>query len=589
MSFRGRLRLFFALIVIVPMIALGFLLFALTARSETGKADAGIAAGMRAAIGVYREEAARAQGLLDGVARERPLRRAVATGRTEAARRRLEQLARGRDVSAQLWSGRTSLVHSAGSKEPVAAAGSELVSRSGAAAILTVSTIDADAFVTRVAALTGLDVAVSRDARALASTLPDVPAFPRAGNLGDFEAGGDEYRGKFVRIDSPAGAPVELGVFTPTASFAEQIANNRIVIAAILLLFVLFALLSAGFVSRALTGQIATFLAAARRLSRGDFRQRVPLHGNDEFAELGREFNDMSAQLEAKIEEVERKREELEEAIQTAERDVFAIRADVGAELLGALEGDDAAERTRRAVAAQAGTAHSLSVGLRSVTDGPEYLGAISIARHGAPFAREAEELLEYLAGQAVVSIENASLHETVERQATTDELTGLANVRAFVSIVERELERSRRFDTPLGLVMVDIDDFKLVNDTHGHQQGDEVLAQVARVLRTLSRELDAPARYGGEELAVVLPQTDAEGAALQAERMRAAVEALEVPRVDGRGTLSVTASFGVASVPESALDRTELIAAADAALYRAKRAGKNRVERASATVAEPS
>jgi len=648
MSFRGRLRLFFALIVIVPMIALGFLLFALTARSETGKADAGIAAGMRAAIGVYREEAARAEGLLDGVARERPLRRAVATGRTEAARRRLEQVARGRVVSAQLWSGRTSLVHSAGSKEPVAAAGSELVSRSGAAAILTVSAIDADAFVTRVAALTGLDVAVSRDARALASTLPNVPAFPRAGDLGDFEAGGDEYRGKFVRIDSPAGPPVELGVFTPTASFAEQISNNRIVIAAFLLLFVLFALLSAGFVSRALTGQIATFLAAARRLSRGDFRQRVPLHGNDEFAALGREFNAMSAQLEAKIEEVERKREELaetirrvgdalatgldrdgvvalavrqavdacgaeaaralplahgafaryevgpvagelEEAIETAERDVFAIRADVGAELLGALEGDDAAERTRRAVAAQAGTAHSLSVGLRSVTDGPEYLGAISIARHGEPFAREAEELLEYLAGQAVVSIENASLHETVERQATTDELTGLANVRAFVSIVERELERSRRFDTPLGLVMVDIDDFKLVNDTHGHQQGDEVLAQVARVVRTLSRELDAPARYGGEELAVVLPQTDAEGAALQAERMRAAVEALEVPRVDGRGTLSVTASFGVASVPESALDRTELIAAADAALYRAKRAGKNRVERASATVAEPS
>jgi diguanylate cyclase (GGDEF)-like protein len=226
---------------------------------------------------------------------------------------------------------------------------------------------------------------------------------------------------------------------------------------------------------------------------------------------------------------------------------------------------------------------------MRSLVDGPEYLGAISIARRGAPFTREEEELLEYLAGQAVVSIENASLHETVERQAVTDALTGLANLRAFTSILDRELERSRRFDTPLGLVMLDLDDFKQVNDSYGHQQGDEVLAQVAGVLRTLSRHLDAPARYGGEELAMVLPQTDAEGAMLLAERMREAVEGLQVPRVRGGGSLSVTASFGVASVPDTAADRDSLIAAADAALYQAKRAGKNRVERALALVPEPS
>jgi diguanylate cyclase (GGDEF)-like protein len=219
--------------------------------------------------------------------------------------------------------------------------------------------------------------------------------------------------------------------------------------------------------------------------------------------------------------------------------------------------------------------------------DGPEYLGAVSIARHGAPFSDEEQDLLEYLAGQAVVSIENASLHEAIERQATTDELTGLANVRAFLSILGRELERSRRFDSPLALVMIDIDDFKLVNDTYGHQQGDQVLARVAGVLRDLSRDLDAPARYGGEEMAVILPQTDAAGAALLAERMRAGIEALQVPRTGAGGHLSVTASLGVASVPESATDGSDLIAAADEALYRAKRGGKNRVERALADVAE--
>jgi diguanylate cyclase (GGDEF)-like protein len=435
---------------------------------------------------------------------------------------------------------------------------------------------------------------------------------------------------------------------TPTASFSRHVSDNRLLIALFLGVFVLLALASAAFVSRALTGQIATFLAAARRLSRGDFRQSVPVDGHDEFAALGREFNDMSLQLEAKIEEVERKRQELAETIrrvgdalatgldrdgvvalavrqavdacaaeagralplhhgafstyavgpvdgelqrviESAERDVFAIRADVGQELLGALEGDERAERTRRAVSSHNGDAHALSIGLRSLVDGPEYLGAVSIARRGAPFTREAEELLEYLAGQAVVSIENASLHETVEQQAVTDELTGLANVRAFVSTLDREIERSRRFDTPLGLVMLDIDDFKLVNDSYGHQQGDEVLALVAGVMRDMSRDLDTPARYGGEELAVVLPQTDAAGAVQLAERMREAVAALEVPRVGGGDAIRITASFGVASLPESAFDRSALIAAADAALYRAKRAGKNRVESGLLPVAETS
>jgi diguanylate cyclase (GGDEF)-like protein len=515
--------------------------------------------------------------------------------------------------------------------------------------VLLASVTDAPAFAERIKVLTGLDVLLARAGRPLASTLPDGarPSSPASG-VAALEIGGEEYRGKFVQLHDAAGPPVQLGVLRPSASFSERIATTRLLIALEVGLFVLLALISAGFVSRALTGQIATFLAAARRLSRGDFQQLVPLHGNDEFAELGREFNDMSVQLEAKMEEVEHKRQELAEtirrvgdalatgldrhgvvalavrqavdacdaevgralplvrggfagcevgevsgelkrAIETAERDVFAIRSDVGAELLGALEGDERAERTRRAVSAHGAGVHALSIGLRSLVDGPEYLGAISIARSGAAFTREEEDLLEYLAGQAVVSIENASLHETVERQAVTDELTGLANVRAFLSTLDRELERGRRFDTPLGLIMLDIDDFKRVNDDYGHPQGDEVLAQVAAVVRDQTRELDIAARYGGEELAVILPQTDAAGAELLAERMRAAIESLHVPRVGRSGTLSVTASFGVAAVPDSALDRGGLIGAADAALYAAKRAGKNRVERAGTPLAEPS
>jgi diguanylate cyclase (GGDEF)-like protein len=422
----------------------------------------------------------------------------------------------------------------------------------------------------------------------------------------------------------------------------------RVPVALLTVGFVLAALVCGAVVGRLLTRRLATFVEATRRLSRGDFRPLAPFPRDDEFAGLAGEFNDMSAELRSKMEEAERKREELadtirrvgdalatgvdrdgvvalavrqavdscnaevgralplahgafsacavgevpgdlQRAIEAAERDVFMVRPDVGSELLGALEGDDRAERTRRAVSAHGPGVHALSIGLRSLVDGPEYLGAISIARHGAAFTNEEEDLLEYLAGQAVVSIENASLHETVERQAVTDELTGLANVRAFTSFLDREIERRRRFDHPVGLVMIDLDDFKRVNDTYGHQQGDEVLAHVAWVLRDASRDLDMVVRYGGEELAVVLPQTDGSGAAQLAERMRRAIESLHVPRVGQSGTIEVTASFGVASVPENGLDRNELIAAADAALYAAKAGGKNRVERAGEALAEAS
>jgi diguanylate cyclase (GGDEF)-like protein len=208
-------------------------------------------------------------------------------------------------------------------------------------------------------------------------------------------------------------------------------------------------------------------------------------------------------------------------------------------------------------------------------------VGVVSIARREEPFKRQDVELLEYLASQAAVSIENADLHETVQRQAVTDELTGLANVRELHATLDRELERSRRFGGTLGLMMLDIDDFKRVNDEFGHQQGDEVLSAVASVLREHSRDIDEPARYGGEELAVVLPQTDVEGAVQLAERMCEAIEALKVARVNSSGHLTVTASFGVASFPGSGGDKHALIAAADAALYRAKRAGKNQVQRA--------
>ena len=127
----------------------------------------------------------------------------------------------------------------------------------------------------------------------------------------------------------------------------------------------------------------------------------------------------------------------------------------------------------------------------------------------------------------------------------------------------------------------IDLDDFKSVNTRYLWQQGDRVLHEVARVLEATSREIDHPARYGGEELAIVLPGTDLEGAFQVAERVRQQVAALRIPLIDGSGSMTITTSCGVAALPESASDAHALVAAASEALSEAKHTGKNKTVRA--------
>jgi diguanylate cyclase (GGDEF)-like protein len=171
----------------------------------------------------------------------------------------------------------------------------------------------------------------------------------------------------------------------------------------------------------------------------------------------------------------------------------------------------------------------------------------------------------------------------SVAEQAMIDPLTGVSNRRGFERALEVELARSERRGHPLALVVVDLDDFKQVNDRHGHGVGDDVLVSLAERLRDAVRSADTVARMGGEEFALLLPETTLAGAVTVAERARAAFEAAGISLKSG-DRLTVTASFGAADYPASG-DRTALLREADKALYTAKRLGKNRVVAATRAV----
>jgi diguanylate cyclase (GGDEF)-like protein len=175
----------------------------------------------------------------------------------------------------------------------------------------------------------------------------------------------------------------------------------------------------------------------------------------------------------------------------------------------------------------------------------------------------------------SVIWLEISRLYEAVEDQATRDELTGVANRRAIVALLERELARARRLNTPCSIALFDIDHFKHINDTLGHPAGDQVIKWVTDVIGKSIRPYDALGRYGGEEFLLLMPGARPEAGVIVAERARAALEKQEC-FVDGK-PLRITISAGVAAWSEE-IDADTLFRAADQALYRAKQGGRNRI-----------
>jgi diguanylate cyclase (GGDEF)-like protein len=598
-SFRTRLTALFVGIVLVTMAGFGLLAFRLVDGLDANRADAQARAYAKTVRQRYEAARLAAAPAARRVVRDPALQEATRRGDVARIRDRARVLVRRERLQRLTVVSRGQALADVGDPGAIAPARQGLRFEGGAPAVIALSTTHARRLSASLAG-TGAGITLTRAGRPLAARAPGGEPIARA----SFTA--PDFGGRRLRV----------AVRVPKDTSA-QTGDKRSLALAFLVAFLLLALFFGHRVSRALQAQVARFLAAARRLRSGDFSTPVKVRGNDDFSQLGAEFNHMAEELAARLADLEQERGRLRESIrrigvafasnldgaailelgtQTAVDAVEAtggratVRDGLGRMIETARAGDvdggrEALAAVESAALAERGTAmgetgdvHALAVPLGPVEPDRPLPGLLAVARPGRPFNDDERALVTSLAGQAAASLENVQLHEQVRRQAVTDELTGLSNHRRFQEALEAELERARRFEQPLGLLMLDVDNFKKVNDTYGHPQGDEVLRAVARILRACSRDVDEPARYGGEEMAVILPQTDLEGAYLAGERVRREIEELEVPRLDGDGVLRITASLGVASTVGAPKD--ELVACADKALYEAKHSGKNRTVR---------
>jgi diguanylate cyclase (GGDEF)-like protein len=619
-SFRNRLTFFFILLVILPVLAVATVGILIVRNSEEGKTDERVEQAGRAASEIYGDARERAATIGDTFAADDKVAAAIRTDDRQLLEQRLGQLADREGVIGVRLTTQGKPPIEAGRDDGVAAASFRFKADGKTAGDMVLSATSADEYADLLGRVTGLDTLITSGGEYVAGSLRGASGMiPLSG---DVEVAGKKYISTGFVTTGFDGNSLRVRVLMPASQAENAISENTLGIALILLAFLICALAFALTAARSLQSQIDRLLTAAKALGKGDFSVEVPTEGNDEFAALGTEFNSMARQLEARLEELQLERARLQETVRRVgeslgkglDRDallgivvqtaVDGVGAECGRVVMRQDGNGTLAEAARAGnvssylAAVQAAEQAALDAGEAAETHisgatalarplhAPEpedgILGVISIARPGRPFTDRQRELFAYLTNQAAISIENVDLHETVQRQAVTDELTGLFNHRRFQEVMTAEVERVRRFNQELGLIMFDIDNFKRVNDTYGHLQGDVVLKEVARVLRESSREIDEPARYGGEEMAVALPQTGLEGAYEFAERVRQRIEGLQLPLLEGEGTLRVTASFGVASLPHSAkTDKDALVAAADAALYRAKRSGKNRTVKA--------
>jgi diguanylate cyclase (GGDEF)-like protein len=580
-SFKVKLVAYFLLLSLLPLAAAFWGFSTVAAQSEARRVDARLQAGLRATLAAYQEALGSADEAAGRLARQPSFQRALLARDRGALERMLKNKP---DLAVEAPGG-----FRVGKRHPTAATRQVAVVGPGGSSGVVIASVPLDrALVNRLEARSGLE----RSDHVLLVEGGQIVAGRNgvsgrldlgSGKTRTVSLGGTKYRA-LVAGTIKERPSTTLGVISPQSLIdaANRKATNQLLIGLIAAL--VFVAAVAYVEGRSIVRTIRRLVDAAHAIARGDLKQRVPVQGRDEFALLGRTFNQMAFQLQTRLDELEAERGRLRDV---TSRFGEALGATHDAEQLMRLVVEAAIEATSAAGGVLVGTSGSL------VTAGypdkgserlevPLLAGSInfgSLILFGDEFSEEDRITAISLASHAVVALDNARLHRIVERQALIDGLTGLANRRQCEETLADELARVERFGGSLAVVVADLDWFKDVNDRHGHPAGDSVLSEFATLLQETVRDVDLAGRWGGEEFVLILPGTDLAGGAQVAERIRVALAGRVVLAVD-RTPITVTASFGVAAIPP-AKTASELFAAADAAMYQAKRAGKNRVETA--------
>lgn len=403
----------------------------------------------------------------------------------------------------------------------------------------------------------------------------------------------------------------------------ETISSNRSLVLGVGLSLIGFTLgvatLLAYLVTKTITNPLRTLTKAAAEADAGNLNCHINISSHDEVGVLARSFSNMCSRLQAYIKELQESRNRMLQALTYAgdmlsssyEREKLvkvvtetvklATNAKASAFYLlehepngvkikpGCLIPEDFFNSERRQLIEgmikktdsgaigefAASRAGDFQLFMVPVVVKKVMLGAlVAVLEDPGDSDNTTFSMMQSLAVQTATALENLKMDETLKELVITDSLTELRNIRYFNQRFSSEIELSQRHGHTMSLIVIDLDDFKQVNDTYGHQVGDEVLRQVGRLLQNNVRKSDVPARYGGEEFAVILPQTSKVMAAEVAEKLRKKTAELKIPAYP---QIQISFSLGVASFPEDGADTKEILHAADHACYRAKCLGKNR------------
>jgi diguanylate cyclase (GGDEF)-like protein len=572
-SFKHKLAAYFLLLAVLPLTAAFWGFGTITKRAEERRVDSRLEAELRAAVASYEREA-------------------------DAVKTLARQLAKRRDVQDRLRLGVGKLPSGveilgphrlAVGRRATLVATQEIQVRAGgqvSGSILALLPLDR-ALLRKLRSNSGLasgDRIVfvpssSRDRRVVPAAASNRPLA--------VSVAGSPYRALATRplTEQPN---VQIALLAPAEPIAAQAAATRKRLLQVLLgaLLILAAIATAE--GRSIMRSVRELANAAEAIGRGQLDRRVPVRGRDELAALASSFNSMADQLHARLRELELQQRRLRDSLGrtgdllTATHDVDQLLSVIASAAVEAANAEGALLLSEHGAVVEVGSLPERANCFElSIATGDSRFGILAL--YGDEIGEDDLVATRALVAQAAVALENARLHEVVELKAISDGLTGLANRRHCEERLAAEIARSERYETPLALILCDIDEFKTANDTYGHAFGDLVLQEFARVLGETLRGVDVSGRWGGEEFLVVLPETTLDGAVEAAERIRTALSSLELE--SGAGKVHMTASFGVAGFVRGQ-GAHELVRTADGALYEAKRCGKNRVKAAAETEA---